>query len=77
MFRPHINKVKSAFYETRRSVKNRILTETNVNKQWYNETNANENETSALINIAQEDDNNIFDLLQNLWINKLRFDLLC
>ena len=52
MFRPHINKVKSAFYEARRSVKKRILTETNVNKQWYNETNANENEKSALINIA-------------------------
>ena len=33
MFRPHINKVKSAFYEARRSVKKRILTETNVNKQ--------------------------------------------
>ena len=31
--------------------------------------------TSALINIAQEDDNNIFELLQNLSINKLRFIL--
>ena len=25
------------------------------------------------INIAQEDDSNIFELLQNLWINNLRF----
>ena len=35
----------------------------------------NEN-TSALINIAQEDDSNIFELLQNLWINNLRFIIL-
>ena len=27
MFKPHLNKVKSAFYEARRSVKKRILTE--------------------------------------------------
>ena len=32
--------------------------------------------TSALINIAQEDDSNIFELLQNLWINNLRFIIL-
>ena len=36
-----------------------------------------ENEiTSALINIAQEDDSNIFELLQNLWINSLQFMIL-
>ena len=29
--------------------------------------------TSALINIAQDDDSNIFELLQNLWINNLQF----
>ena len=32
----------------------------------------NEN-TSALINIAQEDDSNIFELLENLWQNNLQF----
>ena len=35
----------------------------------------NEN-TGALINIAQEDDSNIFGLLQNLRINNLRFIIL-
>ena len=35
----------------------------------------NEN-TSALINITQEYDSNIFELLQNLWINNLRFIIL-
>ena len=35
----------------------------------------NEN-TSALMNIAQENDNNIFELSQNLWINNLRFIIL-
>ena len=35
----------------------------------------NEN-TSALINIAREDDSNIFELLPNLWINSLRFIIL-
>ena len=32
--------------------------------------------TNALIDIAQEDDSNIFDLLQNLWINNIRFVML-
>ena len=32
--------------------------------------------TSALINIAQEDDSNSFELLQNFWINNLRFIIL-
>ena len=35
----------------------------------------NEN-ASALINIAQEDDSSIFQLLQNLWINNFRFIIL-
>ena len=35
----------------------------------------NEN-TSALINISQEDDSNIFKLLQKLGINNLRFIIL-
>ena len=32
--------------------------------------------TNALIDIAQEDDSNIFDLLQNLWIDNIRFTIL-
>ena len=32
--------------------------------------------TSALTNIAQEDDKNISELLQNLWINNLQFNIL-
>ena len=67
MFKSHLSMVKSAFYEARRSVKKRIITQTNITKQQSNETNRNENKnTSALINIAQKDDSNIFDLLQNL-----------
>ena len=65
--------MKLAFYEARRGVKKRILTETNINKQLNNKANANENEnTSALINIAKEDDSNIFKLVQNLWIINIR-----
>ena len=29
--------------------------------------------TGALINIAQEDDSNIFELLKNLWLKNLQF----
>ena len=32
--------------------------------------------SSTLINIALEDDSNIFELLQNLWINNLQFVIL-
>ena len=35
----------------------------------------NEN-TTTLINIAQENDSNIFELLQNLWVNNLRLIIL-
>ena len=67
MSKPHLNKVKSAFYKAGSSLKKRIFTETNINKQKNNEANENENEnTSALISIAQDDDSNIFELLQNL-----------
>ena len=67
MFKPHLNKMKSAIYEARRNVKKRILTENNVNKQRKDEENANGPEnTNAVVNIAQEDDSNIFELLQNL-----------
>ena len=77
MFKPHLNKVTSAFYEARHNVKKRIFTETNINKQWNKEANANENKNiSALVNIVQEYDSNIFELLQNLWINNIRFTIL-
>ena len=70
IFKPHLNKVKSTFYEARHSVekkKKRILTETSIHKQRNNKANANKNEnTSFLINIAQEDDSNIVKFLQNL-----------
>ena len=66
MSKLQLSKVKSAFYEARRNVKKRILTEIKINKQRNNEANAKENEsTSALIIIAQEDDSNIFKLPQN------------
>ena len=66
MSKLQLNKVKSAFYEERRNVKKRILTEIKINKQRNNEANAKENEnTSALIIIAQEDHSNIFKLPQN------------
>ena len=67
MLKPHLNKMKSAFYEARRSVKKIILTENNINKQQKDKENVNEpKNTNALVNIAQEDDSNIFELLQNL-----------
>ena len=38
-----------------------------ISNERKNEENANEPEnTNALVNIAQEDDRNIFELLQNL-----------
>ena len=48
--------MKSDFYEARRIVKKRILTENNVNKQRKDDENANE----PLVNIAQEDDSSNF-----------------
>ena len=53
MFKTHLNKMNSAFYEAKRSVKKKILTENDVNKQRKNEENANESEnTNALVNIS-------------------------
>ena len=53
--------MKSDFYEARRIVKKRILTENNVNKQRKDDENANEpKNTNALVNIAQEDDSSNF-----------------
>ena len=67
MFKPHLSKMKSAFYEARRSVKKIILTENNINKQQKDKENASKPEnTNTLVNIAQEGDSNIFELLQNL-----------
>ena len=55
MFKPQPNKVKSALYEARRNMKKIILTEIKINKKQNNEANANKN----------ENDSNIFKLLQN------------
>ena len=67
IFTPHLNKLKLAFYEGGHSMKKRILTETNVNKQRNSEANANENKNkSALSNIAQENGSKTFDMLKNL-----------
>ena len=66
MFKPQPNKVKSVFYEARRNMKKIILTEIKINKKQNNEANANKN----------ENDSNIFKLLQNFWINNLWFIIL-
>ena len=54
-------------------------TSVNEKHKYWNEEKLvlveNEN-TSAAINTAQEDDSKIFDLLQNLGINNLRFIIL-
>ena len=74
MFKSQLNKVKAAFYQARCDVKKRILTEIKINKKRNNKANTNENEdTSGLIIIVQEDDSNIFKLLQNFGINNLLF----
>ena len=57
---------------------NRKTSVNEKHKYWNEEKLAlveNEN-TSAAINTAQEDDSKIFDLLQNLGINNLRFIIL-
>ena len=64
MFKPHLNKMKAAFNEGRCSLKKRILTQINPSRGNENrKDNINEN---TLIDIAQEDESNIFDLLHNL-----------
>ena len=54
-------------------------TSRNENHKYFNEEKLalgeNEN-TSTLMNIAQEDDSNIFKLLKNLWLNNLQFIIL-
>ena len=60
MFKSHLNKVNSALHEARRTVK-KNNTKTNIRNQRNTEAKANKNEnTSVLINIAQEDDSTIF-----------------
>ena len=64
MFKPHLNKMKPAFNKRRHSLKKRILTQINPSQGNDNrKDNINEN---ILIDIAQEDESNIFYLLQNL-----------
>ena len=55
LFKPHLNKMKLTFYEARRSVKKRIIT-----------SNANQTPETNVADIMREDDNNIFDILQNM-----------
>ena len=53
MFKPHVNKMKSALYEARPSLKKRILTETNVNKHQNDKAKVIEpKNTKALIDIS-------------------------
>ena len=53
MFKPHVNKIKSALYEARPSLKKRILTETNVNKHQNDKAKVIEpKNTKALIDIS-------------------------
>ena len=47
--------------------------------KWSNEeklAHGEDEKTSALINIAQDEESNIFELLQNLWISNLRIIIL-
>ena len=64
MFKPHLNKMKTAFYEGRRCLKKRILTQ--INPSQGNDNRKNNTNKNILIDIAQENESNIFDLLQNL-----------
>ena len=54
---------------------NRKINRNEKHKYWNEEKLAlgEDENTSALINIAQKDDSNIFELLQNLFINNLWF----
>ena len=54
-------------------------TSRNENRRYFNEGKLDLGEkenTSALMNIAQEDDSNIFKLLKNLWLNNLQLIIL-
>ena len=63
MFKAHLNKMKAAFNEGRGSLKKRSLTQINPSQGNDNRKgNINEN---IFIDTAQEDESNIFDLLQN------------
>ena len=51
----------------------------NENHKYSNEEKlalGEDENTSALINIAQEDDSNIFELLKSLWTSSVRFIIL-
>ena len=62
MFKPHLSKIKAGFFEGRRSLKKRILTKT---RQESDHTNSNE-DNDSLLEIASEDDGNIFDMLEDM-----------
>ena len=56
--------MKAAFNEGRRSLKKRILTQ--INPSQGNDSRKDNINENILIDITQEDESNIFDLLQNL-----------
>ena len=64
MFKPHLNKMKAAFNEGRHSLKKRILTQINCSQG--NDNRKDNIKENILIDLTQEDESNIFYLLQNL-----------
>ena len=56
LFKPHLRKIKTGFFEGRHSVKKRILTRT---RQDDVNTNSSE-DNDSLLEIANEDERNIF-----------------
>ena len=58
MFKPRLNKMKAAFKEGRRSLKKRILTQINPSQE--NDSRRDNINKNILIDIAQEDESNIF-----------------
>ncbi len=64
LFKPHLRKIKAGFYEGRHSLKKRILTKT---RQDDNNDNTNSSEDNdSLLQIANEDERNIFDMLEDM-----------
>ena len=59
LFKPHLNKLKATFFEARRNLKKRI----NAKIQSQQTEGKQEQQRTDIIH---EDDNNIFELLQNM-----------
>ena len=62
MFKPHLSKIKTGFFEGRGSLKKRILTKT---RQENDHTDSNE-DNKSLLEIPREDDGKIFDMLEDM-----------